>query len=455
MVAEFADVARWRARRVMRYRADSHRLFSCLGFSEHVVFGARDGAWEAARKVAKHPWVERPRALGRDLPAFVECVRDAASTVAHEGGWLLDFGEEVSGFVELEVEAAGAVALRVAYAEHLIDGRVDAFKQGLRYFDGLDLPAGVTHWRSYEKRAFRFLHLSAPVHIEGGAIVRGCLRAKGRRGLRIEGYGVLDGSCFGQGDGEKGRKEQCILLEHCQEVVIEGLVLVEPSTWMVVLGCCRAVVVRNIKEIGEVVSSDGIDICGSTDVLVEGCMLKNNDDCVVFKSVGNWLGDVERVQVRNCVLLNDRAGNAMEIGFETCAARIGDIVFEDCDVLHVHGHGAPFSIHAGDRATIENVRWENIRVEHYYDKLVDFRVVEARYGRDKEKGRIRNIVLRNITVTKSPFNGGYSTAVIGGLDETHGVENVLFENFVLGGTKVRTPVEMDLYLRFAKDVRFQ
>jgi polygalacturonase len=29
-----------------------------------------------------------------------------------------------------------------------------------------------------------------------------------------------------------------------------------------------------------VIGSDGIDIVGSRDVLVEGCFLRNNDDCV-------------------------------------------------------------------------------------------------------------------------------------------------------------------------------
>ncbi len=165
VAVRFADPDGWRARRVTRYCADAHRLFSCLGFSEHVDFQAAEAVWEDAVEVAAHPWMERPQALPRDLPDFRETVREPLSQAAHEGGWLVDMGMEVSGFVELDVRTVRSVSLRVAYAEELIDGGVDAGKAGMNYCDRLELPAGDTHWRSYEKRAFRFLHLDHPVDV--------------------------------------------------------------------------------------------------------------------------------------------------------------------------------------------------------------------------------------------------------------------------------------------------
>lgn len=55
---------------------------------------------------------------------------------------------------------------------------------------------------------------------------------------------------------------------------------------------------------------------------------------------------------------------------------------------------------------VSDVLFENIRVEHHYDKLVDFRIIESRWSRDKESGHIRNVNLRNIEVAVSPFNAG-------------------------------------------------
>jgi hypothetical protein len=296
------------------------------------------------------------------------------------------------------------------------------------------------------------------VYIEGGAVVRGAIKAESARDLHIAGYGVLDGSYH----RTHGKRAQMVVLEGCRDIAIDDLIMIEPTSWMLVLANCEHATVRNVRQIGEVVSSDGIDVVGSRHVLIEDCMLKNNDDCVVIKacnryggtSAVNWAADVDDVLVRRCALLNDRAGNAMEIGFETQTESMRNIRFEDCDVLHVHGHGAVFSIHAGDRATIENVVWENIRVEHYYDKLIDFRIVNSRYQKDVAKGHVRNITLRDIHVTNRPPNGGYSVSLIGGLDADHTVENVRLENIRVDGKKVLTPEPLDLYLRNTRGVEF-
>ncbi|NLF37917.1 hypothetical protein GX586_00635, partial [bacterium] len=166
----------------------------------------------------------------------------------------------------------------------------------------------------------------------------------------------------------------------------------------------------------------------------------------------DWRGDVRNVLVQRCVMHNDYAGNVMEIGFETRADRIGDIVFRDCDVIAVRGHGAVFSIHNGDRALVENVLYENIRVEHYYDKFVDFRVLDSRYSKDHERGRIRNVTLRNIAAVANTHN---TVSLIGGFDEEHLVEHVTFDRFFLGGEKVRDADGLHLFAKYAKGIGFR
>jgi polygalacturonase len=166
-----------------------------------------------------------------------------------------------------------------------------------------------------------------------------------------------------------------------------------------------------LKQIGEVVSSDGIDVVGSQDVLIEGCFLRNNDDCIAVKSTNHsarrhskysdWRRDVRGVEVRGCVFLNARAGNVMEIGFELQADSISDITFRDIDVLCGHGEGGVFTIHNGDHATVSRIVWEDIRVEHFYDKLVDFRILNSRWSGDDERGQIRDVRLSTSTWRKT------------------------------------------------------
>jgi hypothetical protein len=221
--------------------------------------------------------------------------------------------------------------------------------------------------------------------------------------------------------------------------------------------------VDNVKLIGWVVCSDGIDIVGCRDMLVQNCFLRNNDDCVAIKAVTydmrsekgiklDWRRDVENVLVEKCVMYNDRAGNVMEIGFETQTDSMRNITFRDIDVLAGHGEGGVFTIHNGDRTTISDVLYEDIRVEHFYDKLVDFRIMHSRYSKDAERGQVRNVTLRNIQAIADKYN---VISLIGGYDAEHTVENIRFENFVIGETKVLCPDDLNLYSKHSQNVSFE
>lgn len=300
------------------------------------------------------------------------------------------------------------------------------------------------------------------LYIEGGAVIRGSVHATDAHGLRLCGRGILDGACYSRARGDHVRS---VVIEHSRGVRIEDLILINPCVWMLVLGNCEDVEISNLKEIGEVVSSDGIDIVGSRRVHVRGCMLRNNDDNVVVKSLDpshaladpsrTWCHDVADVVVEDCAFWKAPAGNAMEIGHELRTARVGDIIFRNIDVICVHGHGAAFSIHNADRALVENILWEDIRVEHHYDKLVDLRVIKSRYSRDEEHGRIRNVRFRRIRVVESPYNAGYTISLISALDPERPVEGVVFEDFEYGGRKVTRLEQIDLHLRHAHGVEFR
>ncbi len=299
------------------------------------------------------------------------------------------------------------------------------------------------------------------LYIEAGAVVRGCVRATSVGGVRIAGRGVLDGGYFRRPVDAR----RSIILEDCEDGRVEDIIMVQPSAWMVVLAASRRMRVEGVRQIGEVVASDGVDVVSSRDVVIRDCFLRNNDDCVVVKALTYrdmpkdarvpWRGDVENVRVERCVLLNDRAGHAMEIGHELSTDHVRGIVFRDIDVLSVHGHGSVFSIHNGDRALVEDVLWERVRVEHHYDKLVDLRVIRSRYSRCEERGRVRGVVLRDIDVALSPYNAGYTVSLIGGYDAGHLVEDVRFENFRVNGVAVRDGDAFDLHTRHARGIRFE
>ena len=299
------------------------------------------------------------------------------------------------------------------------------------------------------------------LHIEAGAVLRTRLVAIERTNLRITGQGIFDGSFYTR---EKDGCVPSIVLDRCHGTTIADITMVNPAGWMILLGASDQCTVRNVRQLGKVISSDGIDVVGSSDVLIEDCFISNNDDCVAVKAftVGKNNLDatqvdgnrnVRNVAVRRCVFHNGPAGNAMEVGHELTVDSVCDIRFQDIDVLAVHGTGAVFAIHNGDHATVENILFEDIRIEHCYDKLIDFRVMKSRFNTDPERGRFRNVILRDIAWTTTIYNLGYTISIIGGWDAQHGIENVLLQNFRIDGRTITSLDDIELFTRHAPDIQ--
>jgi hypothetical protein len=307
------------------------------------------------------------------------------------------------------------------------------------------------------------LHDGDTLWIEPGAVVRGHVIARDARNIRIGGCGVLQGAHW---PADAVRRNN-VLFAACRDIVVEDLLITTEANWMLLLGGCEGVRVHRLRQIGHGHGTDGIDIVGSRDVTITDCCLHNGDDNIAIKAIDfsanlshpgspgeNYTAPVERVRVSGCVFFNNCGGSAMEVGYETRTERISDVVFEDIDVLAVHEFGSVFGIHNGDRATVENIRWRDIRVEHHYDKLIDFRVLKSRWNFDPVRGRIRDVVLSDIRVHPSIYNPGYTVSVIAGHDRDHDVQGVRLGNFRLGDTRVLDADQLDLVTRHAHGVTF-
>ncbi|HCE45796.1 MAG TPA: hypothetical protein DET40_19810 [Lentisphaeria bacterium] len=301
------------------------------------------------------------------------------------------------------------------------------------------------------------LHDNETLYIEGGAVVRGCVRALKSKNVKIRGHGIIDACNYPKGE------RRTIVFDQCVDSSIEGIISINPASWMTVLGACERITVRGLREIGDVLSSDGIDICGCRDILVEDCTFMCNDDGVVIKSLNlknpldslnDWSRDVENIITRRCIFLQ-QSGAAMEIGHELRTKMVRNIRFEDCDIVAIHGFGSAFSIRNADRALVKDVYYENIRVEHHYYRLVDIRVLKSMWSKDEERGYVENIFFKNIQAALTIYNPGYSFSLVSGFDPDHKVRNVVFEDFFVDGKKVSSVHELDLYTRDAEDIAFR
>lgn len=289
------------------------------------------------------------------------------------------------------------------------------------------------------------------VHIAGGAVVYGYVAAQGATNIQITGRGILDVSPYARGEAGGA-----VRLADCSNVTVEGLVMRDPDVWCCSLFGCRNVTITNVKLVGLWrYNADGIDICNSQDVSVGDCFVRAFDDALVIKGLKFAKGSfdarpVKNVRFKGCVVWCDW-GRAMEIGAETCAPEIANIVFEDCDIVRTT-HIA-MDIQHGDRAAIHDIRFENIRVEidaqnpqplmqnardekyspasgsRYSPTLMEIVIRKNNYSHDDERGTVRDVLFKDVSV----FSAHAPPSSFRGYDAEHGVDRVTITNLRFNG----------------------
>lgn len=326
--------------------------------------------------------------------------------------------------------------------------------------EALPRPEGVTHvFEAGRVHKIGILQLQSndTVLIEAGATIKGALHAQNAENIRIFGRGILDEALFPQKKSGESRVH-LIDLRQCRNCHVEGITVIDNSGWTVVQAGCRNNTIRDVRLITWNSNGDGFDIVSSSDMIIRDCFGKCHDDNVVLKAkphaFGGITGNVENILVEGCVFWNMTPGNALEIGFETCCEHIRNVTFRDLDIIRVEAEywqsGAVFSIHNGDRAIIEDVVLENIRVEQARCKLIDLKVTLSQYSRDSERGHIDGVLLKDIAVVDGPL----PPSIFQGFMQENLVRNVTIENLTWKGKEINNHLDMHLILERCRDIRF-
>ena len=245
------------------------------------------------------------------------------------------------------------------------------------------------------------------------------------KNITFRGRGIFDQELV----PNQGRQMMSITAEGFR---MEGVILRNSSTWTVSLRDCNNVHIDNIKILGFRANSDGIDINSSLDVLVENCFLRTLDDLVVVKTLKNSRQDAGRILVRKCVLWNEVA-HALSIGAEL-TRKVEDVTFEDCDVIGDHGREWTLRIYHTDSGLIKKVRFENIRIEESV-MFASLWINQAYWTTDAERGKIEDVVFKDITVENSGRPLTKEVEFLG-FSADCAIRNVLIENVVINGRKL-------------------
>jgi hypothetical protein len=286
------------------------------------------------------------------------------------------------------------------------------------------------------------LQSNQTIYIEGGAVVYANIRGTNLRNVKITGRGILQGN---------------IRISGTSNLEVNGIFIRNTSGWTNTLTNCHNCIYSNVKVFGyeAVYSVDGINPVSCTNFTIDDCFMRCRDDCVAIKSINVNLR-VDSIYVTNNVMVGWACSDGVTIGFELNGSPVQNVLVKNCDILYARSGGGTgghsgFSIVCDGPAWVQNIRYEDIRVEEHVEfKNLEFIVTNGTiYGNDPP-GHIKGVYLKNIQWenTGKPF-------ILSGFSAENLVEDITFDNCKIGGKILSGVGDAEFRVNsFVKNVRF-
>jgi polygalacturonase len=287
------------------------------------------------------------------------------------------------------------------------------------------------------------LESNQTIYIAEGAIVYADIYGKDLKNVSISGRGLLQGK---------------IRINNTDNLHVKDIFIRNTKGWSNTLTNCTNSGYRNVKVFGyeAIYSVDGINPVSCRNFYIDDCFMRCRDDCVAIKS-GNYDLNVDSIMVTNCVMVGWSCSDGVTIGFELNGGPVQNILVKNCDILYARGGGrtgghAPFSIVCDGPALVQNVRYEDIRIEEQVEfKNLEMIVTDGTlYGNDPP-GHIKNIYMKNIEWENNgkPF-------LFSGFSSDNRVEDIIFDNCRVGGKVLTDTTDADFRInQFAGNIIFR
>jgi polygalacturonase len=294
------------------------------------------------------------------------------------------------------------------------------------------------------------------IYLAGGAFVAGSFVCDKSDNISIYGRGAIYLSEFGRFSAFRG-----VRLMYAKNIEIDGISVIDPPHYSVYIGQSEQVRIRDFVSFSTRGWSDGIDMMSSCDIEIEDVFMRNSDDCIaIYGHRWGYYGDSRNITVRNSILWADVAHPTM-IGVHGEHTGDGDVIenirFENIDILEHHepqdGYQGCLTINAGDKNTVCNVTYNDIRIEPFeLGRIIDLRVMWNKDYNPEPGNRIENIHFRNICYSGSEE---VESRIIG-FDAERVVDGVIIEDFYVNERKVTDAVSGNIRVgEYAHNVTFR
>ncbi|MCE5328292.1 MAG: hypothetical protein LLG01_17965 [Planctomycetaceae bacterium] len=450
-------------REVVVYRAFTHGYANEAHFSHIASFG---GPYSFAYFDFKGKVTVK--VISNKLPLDKVRIQPASKSIVPQiNGDCLTF-ELTQAPTHLSIEPRGRTGPLLLFANPLERQPVLPDGPGVRYFGPGIHEAGIIQLSDNET-----------LYIAGGAVVKGGIVARGKN-IRIMGRGILDG--FDWPRNYNGSQDGFIRLIDCDDVLIEGIIVKDGWAWNVNLCGSNNVRIDNLKIVASrCENDDGIDICNCRGVTVTDSFIRTEDDCIAPKGFGYRGGqEVADIEVTRTVLWTDKA-HVWRMGCECRAKTMRNMLFKDIDVIHYCDNWwipgelpdqiepkavwdqipeymldlpTCVSIQPGEDMLMENIRFEDIRINHEGQKwFMEIFPKVTLWSDRKVPGMLRHCVFKDVRLTGDD-SGPAGGIRICGLDAAHDVRDIVFDNVTRHGERLTQDSPELLIMGHVKNIRF-
>lgn len=209
---------------------------------------------------------------------------------------------------------------------------------------------------------------------------------------------------------------------NCENLTIRNVQLTNAATWTCNIRDSSNITINNviINNNVHVANTDGIDLVGCRNAIVENCFIATGDDGICIKA--NSIQDADNIIIRYCEIMS--LANCFKIGTETYK-NVSNVYVHDCLFFRVDimGGYAGIAIESVDGSNLSDILIEDIRMDGVLAPLLIW------LGNRNGEGSIDGIIVRNIEANRVDL-----PSAITGMRLKEGslsIKNVTLENFLV------------------------